>query len=73
MNKQDKINKAGRALTSTVNETIITNLVSAQRSGAIDVTDDQLQKVLSLVSQSTEQGYHKGLKTFQSAVEKSED
>lgn len=44
------------------------NLTIAQRSGDLQIGRDQLPKLINLVQQSIEQGYHSGLKEFETQV-----
>ena len=47
----------------------LTNLVMAVRTSHIDVKQDQLQRILALVTASFEEGYHKGSRTFGKLVD----
>ena len=70
MNRIDKISKETLNLLQYAKDTAVNNLTIANNTGKLLPRLDplQLSAVVGLIDASLSQGYHKGLKSFQSIV-----
>lgn len=67
-NPSDKIEKASWTLVAGAKDTVTTNIMTAVNSKKLDVKQEQLERLLSLVEASIDEGYHKGSRTFLKTV-----
>lgn len=70
MNNVDKISRDAKILIDSAKDTVSSNLVEALSSNLVDVSQDQLGKILSIVSTSLDSGYQKSLPVFQNMIKK---
>lgn len=70
MNNSDKVAKDAKILIDSVKDVVSTNLVTAARTGTVDLTEAQLSKILSVVGISVDEGYQRAVPTFQNMVKK---
>ena len=70
MNQVDKISKEVLDLLRYAKDTAKSNLVTANSNGQLEsqLSDAQLNSVLSVVDSSLSQGYLKGLTSFQNSL-----
>lgn len=69
MHPRDKVNKASWTLLQSVKDTVSQNLVQAARQGHFKIENAEMQKLMTLVSASVEEGYHKAMKSFMKEVD----
>jgi len=65
----DKISKSSWALHETVKDTVANNIVLAVRSGQVAIEQSILERLLTIVSLSADEGYNKGFKSFARSVD----
>lgn len=70
MNTSDKVTKDTKILVDSIKDTLTRNLVVAAKTNAVELTEPQLAKLLSLVTISADEGYQKALSSFQNSVKK---
>lgn len=68
MKPQDKISKSSWILVESVKDALTNNFTKAVSDGQIKIASDQLEKVLSLVAASVDEGYSRGHKSFLKTV-----
>lgn len=68
-NHQEKIAKAAWSLVENIKSAVSLNLAQAAKQGTIEVKPEGLQKLISVVSTSIEEGYFASQRTFQKTVE----
>lgn len=66
---QDKINKAAWSLVEELKAVVSLNIAIAARQSQIDVKGESLQKLLSIVNASIEEGYTRNSRTFSKTVD----
>lgn len=70
MNTVDKITKESKLLIDSAKDTLTTNLVAAMKSGTLDLREDQVSRLVTLINASLDQGYQKAIPVFQSSIKK---
>jgi len=69
MKTSDKIVHDTKLIIDSVKDTISNNLITASKTGLIDIREDQLSKLVNLVSISAGEGYQKAIRVFQKSVD----
>lgn len=70
MNTVDKITRDSKILLDSAKDTTANNLISAFRSKEVNLSEDQLSKIVTIINSSIDQGYQKALSNFQSSIKK---
>ena len=68
MNVVDKISKAAMMLVDDAKNTAISNILKS--NSELKLTDEQLRKVADIIKSATNQGFQRGLTSFQNTVKK---
>jgi len=68
MQPRDKIGKTSWTLHESVKDTVAQNLVNAIRGGQLKIEAASVEKLLSLIAASADEGYHRGHKNFMNSV-----
>lgn len=71
MQPQDKISKSSWTLLEVVKDTMSINITNALRSGQLKIEAAQIEKLLTIIAASADEGYHRGHKSFMKTVEAS--
>ena len=71
MQPRDKISKTSWTLHESVKDTISQNLVNAIRGGQLKVEAATVEKLLTFIGASADEGYHRGHKNFMNNVDAS--
>lgn len=71
MQPQDKISKSSWTLLEVVKDTVSINVTNALRSGQLKIEAAQIEKLLTIIAASADEGYHRGHKSFMKTVEAS--
>lgn len=71
MQPQDKISKSSWTLLEVIKDTVSINITNALRSGQLKIEAAQIEKLLTIVAASADEGYHRGYKSFMKTVEAS--
>lgn len=66
----NKILRDSKNLVDSAKDTVLSNLVEARRTGLIDVTDVQLQKIIEIVSVSLSESFQKSISVFQNMIKR---
>jgi hypothetical protein len=69
MQPRDKISKSSWTLHETVKDALATNVANAIRSGQLKIEAASIEKLLSVINASADEGYHKGHRTFMKIVD----
>lgn len=69
-NPREQINKASWNLVEGIKDAVSANLAAASHQAKLDVKGDVLQRLLTLVNASIEEGFHRGNRVFTKAVDK---
>lgn len=69
MNARDKISKSAMNLISVAKDLTVANIMSQVSEGKITVDKVQLNKLVVLVGQSIDTGYHRAYPSFMKDVE----
>ena len=69
MQPQDKISKSSWTLLEVVKDTVSINVTNALRSGQLKIEAAQIEKLLTIIAASADEGYHRGHKSFMKTVE----
>ena len=70
MNSIDKISRDAKIFSDSTRDTLETNLVAFNRSGDLNLTDEQVSKILNILNLSVDQAYQKVLPHFQNSIKK---
>ena len=70
MNNIDKISRDAKIISDSIKDTASANLMSARQSGTVDLTEEQLGRVLNVLNVSVDQAYQKVLPHFQNTIKK---
>lgn len=70
MNKIDLVSKESRTFFLTCKDSVTTTLTAAYADKSLELSEEQLSKVLQYVSIAFEQGYQKALPSFQNSIKK---
>lgn len=68
-NPQDMISKASWTLMEVMKDAASANLTTSLRMGQLDIKSDQVQKLMTIIGASIEEGYHRGFKSFVRTVD----
>lgn len=68
LNPEDKISKSSWALLQIIKDTISANLTTLASSKQVAIDLNELQKLLTVISTSADEGYHRGHKNFMRTV-----
>jgi hypothetical protein len=68
-NPRDMLSKASWSLMEVIKDAATTNITTALRTGQINIDAKEVQKLLTVVSASVEEGYHRGFRSFTKTVE----
>jgi len=66
---RDQIERAAHSLVEEVKNAVALNLTVVAQQNNIDITSEAHTKLMNLVMQSIDEGYHKGSRTFGKHVE----
>jgi len=69
MKPHDKISKSSWTLLEGAKDSVLTNVTNAVRSGQLKIESKQMTALLTVISTSIEEGYHKGHRTFMRNVD----
>lgn len=69
MKPKDKISKLTWSTLEAVRDTVLKNVSDAVRQGQLNIDPKNTQALLTLVSLSIEEGYHKSARSFDRALE----
>jgi hypothetical protein len=70
MNSIDKISRDAKILVDSAKDNTTKNLIEAVQGGLIDLNQDQLGKILNVLSTSFDMGYQRSLPVFQNMIKK---
>lgn len=70
MNNVDKISRDSRILIDSAKDTVGANIVSMVKSNALNLEPAQLEKILSVINISLDEGYQKALPYYQNSIKK---
>jgi len=70
MNSIDKISRDAKILVDSAKDNTTKNLIEAVQGGLIDLNQDQLEKILDVLSTSFDMGYQRSLPVFQNMIKK---
>jgi len=68
-NPRDMISKASWTLMEVMKDAVSTNLTTALRTSQLSVDSKEVQKLMTIVAASIEEGYHKGFRSFSRTVD----
>lgn len=68
MNIVDKISRDTKLVTDSVKDTVVSNVVTSRED--LSLTEEQLQKLVTVISLSVDQGYQRALPFFQNSIKK---
>lgn len=68
MQLQDKIGKSSWMFQESIKDSVVTNVMTAIKTGQIKVEPNQLPTILAVLNSSTEAGYHKAFTVFMRQV-----
>lgn len=69
MNPSEKISKSSWSLLESIQDVLTTNVTTAFRAGQLKIDNSQLEKLLTILSTSAAEGYHRGHRSFMKVVE----
>lgn len=61
---KEKISRSTWTLFQSAKDTLIANITKAVKDSQLKISQEELQKLLNLISSSADEGYHKGHKNF---------
>jgi hypothetical protein len=64
MQPRDKISKSSWTLSQGIKDVVTINVTSAVSSGLLQIEASQIEKLLSVIASSVDEGYHRGYNTF---------
>jgi hypothetical protein len=64
MHPKDKITKSSWTLHESVKDAISSNIIAAIHGGQLKVEAASVEKLLSLIASSADEGYHRGARVF---------
>jgi len=70
MNSIDKISRDSKILIDSAKDNISTNLLTLVRNKEIDLSNDQVEKVINLVALSLDESFQKTLPFYQGMIKK---
>lgn len=70
MNNVDKISRDSKILIDSAKDTVGANIVSMVKSNALNLEPAQLEKILSVINISLDEGYQKALPYYQNSIKK---
>lgn len=70
MNSVDKISRDSKILIDSAKDTVAKNLLEAAQNSIVDLNQEQLEKILSIVSVSLDMGYQRSLTVYQNMIKK---
>jgi len=70
MNNVDKISRDSKILIDSAKDTVSANVVSMVKSNALNLEPAQLEKILSVINISLDEGYQKALPYYQNSIKK---
>ena len=70
MNIHDSITKETQIIANSMKDSVNTSLFNALKEPTLGLKEDQLAKVLSLISLSLDQSYQRALPSFQNSIKK---
>jgi hypothetical protein len=70
MNSVDKISRDAKILVDSAKDVTTKNLIEAVQGSLIDLNQDQLGKILNVLSTSFDMGYQRSLPVFQNMIKK---
>ena len=70
MNSVDKISRDAKILVDSAKDVTTKNLIEAVQGSLIDLNQDQLGKILNVLSTSLDMGYQRSLPVFQNMIKK---
>ncbi len=73
MQPRDKIKKSTWVLHESIKDAVATNLTNAIRTGQLKVEAASVEKLLTLINASADEGYHRGAKALTNVVDSSLD
>lgn len=68
-NSRQKIEKATRLFVDSIVDTLNTNVMSASQRSQLPLKGNDVQKALTLLTATVEEGYHKAFKVFMKEVD----
>lgn len=70
MSNLNNILRDSKILIDGAKDTIISNIIEANRTNIVDLNEDQLQKICNLVSISLDESFQKSLNVFSNMVKR---
>lgn len=70
MNSVDKISRDSRILIDSAKDTVVANLLSMMRNKDLELSNDQVEKLISLVTLSLDESFQKTLPFYQTMIKK---
>lgn len=69
MIQRDKIGKSFKTFLEGVKDTVLNNIVATVRSEQLKIDKHVLERLLTVVTLSHDEGFHKGYKTFMREID----
>jgi hypothetical protein len=69
MQPNDKIGKSSWNLHESVKDAVTINVTNAVRSGQLKIEMKELEKLLTFIGASADEGYHRGIRAFSKTVD----
>ena len=70
MNTIDKISRDAKILFDSMKDVVSNNVVMAAKNGDVNLTEDQLNKLINIFNLSVDQSYQRSLPNFQNTIKK---
>lgn len=64
MQPRDKISKSSWTLLEGIKDAVAANVTNAVRTGQLKIEAAQIEKLLTIIAASADEGYHRGHRTF---------
>lgn len=68
-NVKEKFSRLTWNLFQGVKDTLISNISNAAKESKIKISQEELEKLLNLISSSADEGYHRGHKNYMTAID----
>lgn len=68
MKKSEQVVKEAMLITNSVKDVLSKNLITAMKSGTIDVREADLPKIINVLSMSVDDAYQLAARTYQKSV-----
>lgn len=70
MNSVDKISRDSRILIDSAKDTFVSNFLTMMRNKDLELSNDQVEKLISLVTLSLDESFQKTLPFYQTMIKK---